>query len=105
MQHIRCDTPNGSNNLNTAHHAIMSDVTKTNMAKKTEKTTVHMEEGGFWDRFKIKFKKYMENPEGSFFSHMFFPIHACFWSGYVHPTSQVLPQESSASLCKYYGNY
>lgn len=38
------------------------------MAKKNpEKPTVHMEDGRFWDQFKIKFKKYMENPERSFF--------------------------------------
>lgn len=37
------------------------------MAKKNpEKPTVHMEDGRFWDQFKIKFKMYMENPERSF---------------------------------------
>lgn len=39
------------------------------MAKKNpEKTAVHMEDGRFWEQFKNFFKKYMENPERSFFS-------------------------------------
>lgn len=70
-QHIRCNTPDGSHNLNTAHHAIMSDVTKTKKhGKKNRKDHSPHGRGRVLGWFKIKLKKYMENPEGSFFPPM-----------------------------------